>query len=464
MGLVASLPDSLDGLRGVLRPWLAVLIAVSLLLAANAVVGGSARILYSLARHHQVPAALGRVHATRMTPYVGIVLFGLVAAVLLIPDDPLLLLGLFGFGAALAFTLANASIVALRYREPAISRPFVIPFNVRVPRRPAARPRRRRRRGDGCRLGPHGGHPRRRRGRRLRLARRRPGAVRRPPAQRRLRTAHASRGRRLCRPRPSRTSTTTGSWCPSSGTRLSDEMMVLGCQLAADKDAVIDVLYVLEVPMNLPLDASLPEGRARGKHVLDTAMAVAREFGVEAWPHLVSARSPGRAIVDTAREWDADVIIMGAVRRHRADGRLVGDTVAHVMRQGARGSAAQPRRRGLPDAGVRGPVRRRAGRGEAPDGSPAAAGTGVRRAMHVIIAGCGRVGSGMAMDLVHEGHDVVVIDEDPRTFALLGDELPVRARSSARPSTGPSCAARASRARTPSPRPPTATTPTSSAR
>lgn len=44
--------------------------------------------------------------------------------------------------------------------------------------------------------------------------------------------------------------------------------------------------------------------------------------------------------------------------------------------------------------------------------------------MHVIIAGCGRVGSGMATDLVREGHDVVIIDEDPRSFALLGDEFP----------------------------------------
>jgi trk system potassium uptake protein TrkA len=44
--------------------------------------------------------------------------------------------------------------------------------------------------------------------------------------------------------------------------------------------------------------------------------------------------------------------------------------------------------------------------------------------VHVIIAGCGRVGSGMAVDLVREGHDVVVIDEDPRTFALLGDGFP----------------------------------------
>ena len=44
--------------------------------------------------------------------------------------------------------------------------------------------------------------------------------------------------------------------------------------------------------------------------------------------------------------------------------------------------------------------------------------------MHVIIAGCGRVGSGMATDLVREGHDVVIIDEDPRAFALLSDDFP----------------------------------------
>jgi trk system potassium uptake protein len=44
--------------------------------------------------------------------------------------------------------------------------------------------------------------------------------------------------------------------------------------------------------------------------------------------------------------------------------------------------------------------------------------------VHVIIAGCGRVGSGMAADLVREGNDVVVIDEDPRTFVLLGERFP----------------------------------------
>lgn len=41
--------------------------------------------------------------------------------------------------------------------------------------------------------------------------------------------------------------------------------------------------------------------------------------------------------------------------------------------------------------------------------------------MYVIIAGCGRVGSGMARQLSQEGHDVAVIDESPGAFRLLGD-------------------------------------------
>ena len=119
---------------------------------------------------------------------------------------------------------------------------------------------------------------------------------------------------------------------PVDGTRLTDEMMVLGCQLAADKGATIDAVYVVEVPMNLPLDATMPEERKRGRRVLDAALAVAQEFGVEAWPHLVASRTVGRAVVQTAEEWDADVVVMGAVRRRRLDDRVLDDSAAYVLR------------------------------------------------------------------------------------------------------------------------------------
>jgi len=44
--------------------------------------------------------------------------------------------------------------------------------------------------------------------------------------------------------------------------------------------------------------------------------------------------------------------------------------------------------------------------------------------MHVLIAGCGRVGSGLARDLVTEGFNVTILDESPDAFHLLGDDFP----------------------------------------
>ncbi len=40
--------------------------------------------------------------------------------------------------------------------------------------------------------------------------------------------------------------------------------------------------------------------------------------------------------------------------------------------------------------------------------------------MHAIVAGCGRVGSQLAVMLSSDGHDVVVIDKDPDAFRRLG--------------------------------------------
>ena len=43
--------------------------------------------------------------------------------------------------------------------------------------------------------------------------------------------------------------------------------------------------------------------------------------------------------------------------------------------------------------------------------------------MYIVIAGCGRVGSSLARQLVAEDHDVCVIDESPEALSLLGDDF-----------------------------------------
>ena len=43
--------------------------------------------------------------------------------------------------------------------------------------------------------------------------------------------------------------------------------------------------------------------------------------------------------------------------------------------------------------------------------------------MKVIIVGCGKLGSGIAKSLVRKGEDVSVIDSDPESFKLLGEDF-----------------------------------------
>lgn len=43
--------------------------------------------------------------------------------------------------------------------------------------------------------------------------------------------------------------------------------------------------------------------------------------------------------------------------------------------------------------------------------------------MKVIIVGCGKLGSGLAMNLFKKGHDITVIDKDPESFLLLDKDF-----------------------------------------
>jgi len=118
---------------------------------------------------------------------------------------------------------------------------------------------------------------------------------------------------------------------PIVGSRLTDEMMVLACQLAAEKEASIDAVYVIEVPMNLPLDTQLVDERLRADKMLELAATVASEFGVQMRAHVLAARQAGRAIVELSTQRRSQVIIIGAVRKRRMAERIFGDSVTHVL-------------------------------------------------------------------------------------------------------------------------------------
>jgi len=129
----------------------------------------------------------------------------------------------------------------------------------------------------------------------------------------------------------------------------SDEAMDVACRLARERGSRIVAVTVIEVPLELPLDAYLPDEVREANEQLDEARAIGESYGVNVVARLVRARNSGRAIVDEAVRRGSEIIVMGGPRRVRlAAGRraIFGDTVDFVLKHApvrvmvAAGSAA----------------------------------------------------------------------------------------------------------------------------
>ena len=112
---------------------------MTLIAAANSAMLGLSRLAYSLSTNRQIPSGLGRLHPQRSTPYVLIVIAGVIAAGLVVPENLDFLVGIYAFGAMLAFTIAHLSICRLRYTEPDRDRALPDPALDRAARRRACR-------------------------------------------------------------------------------------------------------------------------------------------------------------------------------------------------------------------------------------------------------------------------------------------------------------------------------------
>src|SRR3954453_12424150 len=93
--------------------YVGLLAATILFIATNAGIIGVSRLTYSMGLHRQLPDRLRQLHPKYGTPWVGILLFGAVACVTLIPGKADFLGNLYAFGAMLSFTIAHIAVAKL---------------------------------------------------------------------------------------------------------------------------------------------------------------------------------------------------------------------------------------------------------------------------------------------------------------------------------------------------------------
>jgi basic amino acid/polyamine antiporter, APA family len=334
LGLVRNLGLDQGSVLHGLEIYVGLLAATILFIATNAGVIGASRITYAMSGYRQLPLFFRRLHPHFKTPWVALVIFAGIGPILVIlPGDTTFLGTVYSFGATLSFTVAHASVVALRYRQRHEEVLFRGKPNLRV-------------RGvDWPVFAVLGGV-----GTLIAFL----VIVFQDATTRwagigwlaigfvayavyRRRVIHAPMSETVRAPvmilGPSLTAEYRTIVVPVTRSAESEEALVTASRLATERGSRIVLVHVLEVPMELPLDADLPEAEQKADELLDSAQAFVEQYGVRAVTRLVRARSAGRAIVEEAERRNAEVIVLGAPRRELVSrGPIFGRTADYVLK------------------------------------------------------------------------------------------------------------------------------------
>ncbi len=118
----------------ILAPWVGLLAAMILSIAANAGLIGCSRLIFSMGEYYQVPNFCYKLHSKFRTPYVTLFLFSSFAAfiVALSRGQMLFLADLYNFGAQIAFFSVHGALLVLRWKKPDMRRPYRAPLNIPV--------------------------------------------------------------------------------------------------------------------------------------------------------------------------------------------------------------------------------------------------------------------------------------------------------------------------------------------
>ena len=338
-----------------LRYVVAALATVTLVVAAHGAMLGLSRLSYSLARNRQIPSAMGRLHPGHGTPYIVIVVAALLAGALVMPRDLEFLVGIYAFGAMIAFLIAHVSICVLRYREHDRDRPYRIPLSVTVGGGdlplPAVLGALMAAGGLGSLLVFHSGARTigliwMAAGIALYVGYRRSAQM---PLLERVVVSEAA-----LRSEPARAE--YGSiLVPIYGTPLDDDIVQTAGRLAAAENpeegeghgATIEAIWVFEVPVSLPLDARLPDAQLSAARAgLARAKAVGEEYeNVAVATATVRARRAGEGIVAEATRRGVELIVLAAEEPSRIRGgarlggvggpldNFVGEVTKYVVRK-----------------------------------------------------------------------------------------------------------------------------------
>ncbi len=307
--------------------YVGLLAATILFIATNAGIIGVSRLVYSMGLYRQVPDRLRQLHPRYGTPWIGILAFGTVACIAMLPGKAAFLGNLYAFGAMLSFTVAHVAVIALRVKEPDFDRPYRGPGNLRV-------------RGHDLPLFAIFG------GIGTAIAFLTVTVIYLDvaiagvswlllglliyPIYRRSQGLDLTTTTKVAVPKPviDREAEYESVLLALDGRTFSPGAMATAVKVATRRRRGIHVIVAIVVPTSSPLDADLPEQELAAQEIIEQAKL---QGGRRVTGHYekVRAGQAGRLIVNEAREMSAKVIVMALPPR--TGGAVFGKTVETVL-------------------------------------------------------------------------------------------------------------------------------------
>ncbi|NDD59400.1 MAG: amino acid transporter, partial [Chlamydiae bacterium] len=299
--------------KTILGPWVSLLGAVILTVAANAGLIGASRVAFRMGEYHQLPRFLYRLHSRFKTPVVALSIFAAFASLIIIWSRGHLdfLADIYNFGAMLAFFSAHMSLIFLRYKKPEQERPFKIRGSISL--------------GKGryiplsaiigaiatfcvwlsvVILKPEGRY--------LGIMwialgltmyfiyRKKENIASIPTLE--IERIEMPEYKKL---------TFEHLLVPIRGCDHTETLQI-ACQMAKLYEADVTVIHVIEVPFSISINTPLYYKMKQAEISMKRAEAVARDIGVKLHLQVIRSRSTAKAIIDFAKEGHFDLIVIGS--------------------------------------------------------------------------------------------------------------------------------------------------------
>lgn len=117
---------------------------------------------------------------------------------------------------------------------------------------------------------------------------------------------------------------------PTDGTNISENIIEFICSIQNVMHAVIHVVYVVEVPRNLPLSAQIPEKAVQARDAINRVKLLARKYETDINTSIIYARTLDDSIISTAEELKCDVI---AIAQDNQKLRFFSNTASNIYQR-----------------------------------------------------------------------------------------------------------------------------------